>query len=99
MASRAWQSEMEMSERRSGVFGRIGAGGCGNREIGTRRCLFNRARKNYAASGDLQRHVSIVAIAGEGLYTRSTKLSTTFFSPAFSNAIVSLLPSIFTTLP
>jgi hypothetical protein len=32
-------------------------------------------------------------------YTRSTKLSTTFFSPAFSNAIVSLLPSIFTTLP
>ena len=33
------------------------------------------------------------------LYTRSTKLSTTFFSPAFSNAIVSLLPSIFTTLP
>jgi len=32
-------------------------------------------------------------------YTRSTKLSTTFFSPAFSNAMVSLLPSIFTTLP
>ncbi len=32
-------------------------------------------------------------------YTRSTKLSTTFFSPAFSKAMVSLLPSIFTTLP
>jgi hypothetical protein len=34
-----------------------------------------------------------------GSYTRSTKLSTTFFSPAFSNAMVSLLPSIFTTWP
>ena len=32
-------------------------------------------------------------------HTRSTKLSTTFFSPAFSKAMVSLLPSIFTTLP
>ena len=40
-----------------------------------------------------------VAWAAQSLYTRSTKLSTTFFSPAFSNAIVSLLPSIFTTLP
>ena len=32
-------------------------------------------------------------------YARSTKLSTTFFSPAFSNAMVSFLPSIFTTWP
>src|SRR5690606_25701759 len=31
--------------------------------------------------------------------TRSTKLSTTFFSPAFSNTMVSLLPSILVTLP
>src|SRR5215475_7905772 len=34
--------------------------------------------------------------AGEmsgNIYTRSTKLSTTFFSPARSNAMVSLLPS------
>jgi hypothetical protein len=32
-------------------------------------------------------------------HARCTKLSTTFFSPAFSNAMVSLLPSIFTTWP
>ena len=43
---------------------------------------------------------SAVPITGpRRLYTRSTKLSTTFFSPAFSKAMVSLLPSIFTTLP
>ena len=34
-----------------------------------------------------------------GLHTRSTKLSTTRFSPALSNAMVSLLPSTSTTLP
>src|SRR5262245_50037259 len=33
------------------------------------------------------------------LHTRSTKLSTTRFSPALSNWIVSLLPSIAVTLP
>jgi hypothetical protein len=38
-------------------------------------------------------------VHGRVFYTRSTKLSTTFFSPAFSNAMVSLLPSIFTTWP
>ena len=32
-------------------------------------------------------------------YTRFTKLSTTFFSPAFSKAMVSLLPSIRATFP
>src|SRR5260370_39791931 len=32
-------------------------------------------------------------------HTRSTKLSTTFFSPAFPKAMVSLLPSILTTWP
>ena len=32
-------------------------------------------------------------------HTRSTKLSTTRFSPALSNWIVSLLPSMLTTLP
>src|ERR1700688_153407 len=33
----------------------------------------------------------------EASYARSTRLSTTFLSKAFSNAMVSLLPSIFTT--
>ena len=32
-------------------------------------------------------------------HTRSTKLSTTRFSPALSNAMVSLLPSMAVTLP
>ena len=32
-------------------------------------------------------------------YALPTKLSTTFFSPALSKSMVSLLPSIFVTLP
>ena len=37
--------------------------------------------------------------SARSLYTRSTNLSTTFFSPAFSKAMVSLLPSIRITAP
>ena len=49
--------------------------------------------------GDPSGSYRIIMWARPGAYARSTKLSTTFFSPAFSKAMVSLLPSIFTTLP
>src|SRR5580700_8153709 len=44
------------------------------------------------ASKSRRRSPEMVASQRES-HARSTKLSTTFFSPAFSNAIVSLLPS------
>ena len=57
-----------------------------------------------SAANEIGRHCGSDAVMaassrGDGLHARSTKLSTTFFSPAFSNAIVSLLPSTFTTRP
>ncbi len=58
-------------------------------------CLVRLAQQ-AAGPGELR---AFALVVHEVIYTRSTKLSTTFFSPAFSNAIVSLLPSIFTTLP
>jgi hypothetical protein len=48
---------------------------------------------------DLPHTVPGTIISGSRDHTCSTKLSTTFFSPAFSKAMVSLLPSIFTTWP
>src|SRR5579872_2602919 len=56
------------------------------------------SRRNLAAVERVG-HVFVRSKLIARTHARSTKLSTTFFSPAFSKAIVSLLPSIFTTWP
>jgi hypothetical protein len=56
------------------------------------------AAKDYDNFGDAIRKKLITEIASTD-HTGSTKLSTTRFSPALSNAMVSLLPSTATTLP
>ncbi len=43
--------------------------------------------------------LAIVAEFGAGVHTRATKESTTRFSPALSNWMVSLLPSTWLTSP
>src|SRR4051794_19865793 len=54
---------------------------------------------NVAVNRDLVADRRLAQRLGRESHTRSTKLSTTRFSPALSNAMVSLLPSMAVTLP
>jgi hypothetical protein len=63
------------------------------------RAMRTQLQASLSSPSDMAQAEHIGSSHASKTYTRSTKLSTTFFSPALSKAMVSLLPSIRVTWP